>query len=290
MPNDQTQTSVETTESQPSDEVLALLGQDQAVEPTVQEEVTPESEPVKTEVVEEEETNPSEEESEESEESGDEPETKEESDEAKKESHEFLIAGVKYNDISEATKAINRISGDNTRLAGDVNSLTNQLSQKDQELQTLQAKVKEWQDFYDNGEEGKKPDEVSVEDKVRKVIQEERKQEQDRLVQTQFQSELDALPSEPDYSVVLPHMLELANKLGDTVRTISPKTLYQMARGIAKTGDTEKVLDTANKIADEKTKKIASREQARKVIGGNARKSPSIMKEEPISPEVAVLL
>lgn len=284
MNNDQTQETVDNTESQPSDEVLALLG-DHAVEAT-------ETEEVKTETTdqtehEEDETKPTSEEDTE-EESDESDETEDETEE--EESQEFLVAGVKYDNIDDAVKAVNRISGDNTRLAGDVNLLNNQLSQKDEEIQTLQEKIKEWQEFYDNDGEGESPEKVNIDEKIRQALQEEKKREQMETLRNQYRSELDDLQNESDYSVVIPHMHQLAQDLGESVKNISPKKLYKMARSIARGDDDAKVLETAKDIAEQTKQKELNRGKAKKIIGGNAKKSPSIIKDTDISPEVAAVL
>lgn len=292
--SDQTQTAPDAGESQASAEVLAILGESGQT-PTAEvgtEEVKPESETgQETDGDQDQKTTPpeSEDESDESDEDTSEDEDKSKDEE---ESLEFMIAGQKYTDIAEAARAINRISGDNTRLAGDIISLNERLQQHEQENETLKKKIQEWQDYYDAGdEEAKRPDTPDVAETVRKIITEEKQQEQNEKIREQFKTELDSLTGEKDYSVVLPHMLALAKDLGDAVQKISPTKLYKMARTIAKGDDSEEVLEIAQEMAKEKTTKALNKDKANKVIGGNGKKSPSIMSDEtPLSPEVAAIL
>lgn len=289
--SDQTQTAGEPAESQASEEVLALLGEDQSTEVNGTEEVTAETETVETDP-EQEEANPTKEEAEQSEEESSEndEETKDDAEEPEKESQEFLVAGVKYTDINEAAKAINRISGDNTRLAGDVNSMKNQLQQREDELKKLNAKVAEWEKFYEEGEEGDRPDKANIDQKVREILQEERQKDKADQVKDQYRAELSDIQNEKDYSIVLPYMLQLADELGDAVQSISPKKLYRMARGVVQGDDSSEVLKTAEKLAEQKIQKQANKEKAKKIIGGNSQKSPSIVKESEVSPELEALL
>lgn len=290
--SDQTQASPDVVESQPSEEVLALLGEDQAIDTTGQEEVTQDAEPEKTDTTKEEEANPPEEKPEDSEDkTGEEPEkTDDEPEDSKKESQEFLIAGVKYTDFSKAVEAVNRISGDNTRLAGDLNLANRQLSQKDEDIKALSQTIEEWQKFYDDGELGDRPEGPDIKQIARQIVQEERAREQEEQKKAQINQEIDELSNEKDYETVLPHMQELAQELGDSIKNISPKRLYRMARAIARGDEPNEILETAQKMADEKTKTEANKEKARKIIGGNGKKSPSIVKPDEISPEVAAIL
>lgn len=286
--SDQTIAPTPEAESQPSSEVLAILGQDQPAEEVVSEEVSTEETVEKNADEEKETVQPKEEEK-----TGEEVENVEEKkpveDPKKEDDYEFLVAGKKYTSVEEAAKAVNRISGDNTRLAGDINSLTTKLSQKEEVVAELQKKVKEWEDYY-NGEPGKEiPKGENVEDTVRKLLKEEKQIEQQNALKQQYTTELDDLVNEKDYSVVMPVMNDLAEKLGNSLHSISPKQLYKMARGVVRDSDTTQVLETAQKIADEKTKTEINKKEASKVVGGNAKKSPSIVEDE-ISPELAALL
>lgn len=293
---DQTQPSTDIVESQASSEVLALLAEDQAIDTTGQEEVTQEPEPVKTDDVDEDEATPPEESEEptegEEQKSEDEPQEdpEEEPKEDTEESQEFVVAGVKYTGLDKAIEAVNRISGDNSRLAGAVNSLEKQLAQKDEDIETLKAKVKEWQEYYDSDGEEEKPSEVDISEKVKQALREEKQREQEEQTKSQFRTELAELEQEKDYTVVLPHMTQLAKDLGESVKNVSPKKLYRMAKSIAYGDDSKAVLETAEKIAEQKVSKEINKAKAKNIIGGSARKSPTIIRTDDLSPEVEALL
>lgn len=297
---DQAQPTVDAGESQPSSEVLAAMGlDDQAPEPTTQEEKVALENDTSTKTDPEQETEAKPEDSEEETTSEQDEEEVEETKEDEKESKTFLIGGTEYDNIEAAAVAINRINGDNTRLSGDVKRLNQEVVQKDEDIATLKAKIKEWQDYYDGDETGESPkDKVNVTEEVQKALKAERDKkaaaeqaEAEQQRQAQYSQELETIQKEPDYAKVLPKMQSLAAELGDAVIKIPPKRLFAMARAELNSEDVKGVLDTADELAKDKVTREENRKKATKVIGGNARKSPSIQKEpDDISPEVAALI
>lgn len=277
---DQTQniTSEEASQVVEDGSVLAILNDslDQAMEEVETEEVTTGAESVKkTEANEEEDANLPESEEEESTEEEEPEEDSEEEEE--EESKTYQVAGKKYDNFDDAVSAVNKISGDNTRLAGEINLLNQKLStvsteitQRDELVKTLQSKVKEWEDYFDDEEHKEKPKAENISETVKKVLEEERKRETETALKQRYAQELTDLSKEEDYETVLPEMQRLANQLGDSVKNISPKDLYKMARGFINSDKNTNVLETAKQIANDKTKKQLAKKQASRVIGGNS--------------------
>lgn len=308
--SDNTKAPESVVESQaPSSIALAILGiEDQAAAPQ-------DAEQVKSEAVTEEKTSEPQEEGvqapdqssvEESEETEEvvEEEAKDDT-EKEKDKKTFEVAGTKYDTFEEAVQAVSRISGDNTRLAGDLKVLRSDLTKKDAEISTFQAtidslqtKLKEWQEYYDDGETGEKPNtKVDIDAKVQEAIAAIEAKKEAEAKQKQYEQQFEEIEAMPDFAEVFPFMQDAAKELGDALTSVAPKKLYAMARGLYFEANPDKrvvpdntVLDTAKKIADQKTEKQLNRSAAKKVLGGGGRQTQSAPPQQEISPLAAVLL
>ena len=205
---------------------------------------------------------------------------------------EFVVAGQKYTSLDAAIAAVNRISGDNSRLAGDLKLTAEQLTEKEKAIEDLKKTNEAWEKYY-NGD-GEKPG-ADIEKIVEQVLERKQKAQSEADRVKQYKDELMALPKEEDYAEVFPKMEELAERLGENLPKISPKELYKMARGLVK----EQVAAPEPKSSDtlpppapiveavkEGVNKEIAKSEAKKMVGGASRRSSSIV-ELPVSREVA---
>lgn len=190
----------------------------------------------------------------------------------------YEVAGKTYKSFDEATKAIKRIAGDNTRLSGEISKLQKQLDERNQAYEEAKQANLEWQKL---AEETENPDhEKKIEKAVEKVLDLKEQTKSQEELKEKYKQEIDLLPNEPDYDTVYPIMMELAQELGnDNIMKISPTKLYKMARGIV--SDSKPITKTIKETEE----KIVARQQASKVIGGNSNRSSATQAD--LSPEVA---
>lgn len=189
----------------------------------------------------------------------------------------YEVAGKTYKSFDEATKAIKRIAGDNTRLSGELIKLQKQVEEKTKAYEEAKQANLEWQKLY---EENENPDhEKQIEKAVEKVLDLKEQTKSQEELKGKYQQEIDALPDEPDYDTVYPVMMELATELGDNVVKISPNKLFKMARGIV--SDSKPITKTIKETEE----KIVARQHASKVIGGSSNRSSATQAD--LSPEVA---
>lgn len=208
----------------------------------------------------------------------------------------FEVAGVKYDKYEDAVKAVNRISGENSRLAGDKKTLEQKASAAEEKLTSLSQLLEdykkaneEWQKYYEEG--GEKPDntKVNLEAEIDKALEIREKRKAEISAKQQFSAEIDAIVQEPDWKDVKPFFEELVNEY-EGVPKVAPKKLYDRARlafKAAQPNSNLKDADDIQKLIDEGVKKgLAKREisKAPAASGGSANKEKE---EENVSPEVA---
>lgn len=215
------------------------------------------------------------------------------------------VAGKVYDNIKDASAAVRKIAGDNQRMAGDLKRLQNVDAAKDEAERIASEAIeanKAWAEYYEAKSRGENPaapeaaKAATVAEVVKQVLTMNEQERTNAELNKQYTEELDALPNEPDYERVFPKMSEIAVTLGKDIRKISPKQLYKMARGVvtsdapaapapaAEAADTvDKPVTKAIKDAERKT---VAKVQAKKVVGGNDRRS-SAPTEADISPELA---
>ncbi len=207
---------------------------------------------------------------------------------------EFEVAGKKYSTLAEAVKAVNRISGDNTRISGDLKSLRKEktdLESKVEGLEKLLSDYKEanekWQKYYEEG--GDKPDEtkVNLEEIIEKKLEEREKRKEQSKTKQQFNDELDEIFKEEDFNEVQPFFKELVDEF-DGVPKVSPKKLYERARNnlkLSKGSNELKDIESIDKMVDERVQKELAKREAAKANPASGGSSPK--ESVKLSPEVA---
>lgn len=209
----------------------------------------------------------------------------------------FEVAGRTYETYEEAVEAVNKINGHNTKLSGDVKSLTKEkieLETKMSELEGLLDKYqeanKQWQAFYESGEPEDKPKQ-SMEDIDRLVEQKVKQiktQERDIERKTQFAVELDEIFENDDFVKVQPFFEELLNEF-EGVPKANPKTLYKRAQALYKdslSNGEMKDIDSINEMVEERVKKeLAKREASKGNSASGGGGEPKT--EQQVPPEVA---
>lgn len=282
MPSDQAQPEAQ------AESVLTgvedYFGVDQAVEATSAEKVSPDSQGTKEAVADETKENAS-----------DKTEVKETSkaEDAKEDDKKvappetYEVAGTKYTTLQDAIAAVNRINGDNTRLAGESKQFKEQAVELKTQVQTLETLLKdykdanaEWQKYYDG--EGDKPDvsKAEIQELITKKVNEIKQTEKELFTKQQFEAELDDVFAEPDFETVKPFFTELVNEYDGTPK-VSPKKLYERARVLSKKDVLKDTVDIEKMAEELANKKLAKLEAAKSSAsaGGSSHKS-----EETVSP------
>lgn len=205
---------------------------------------------------------------------------------------EFEVAGTKYSTLEKAIEAVNRINGDNSRLAGDTKALKKdkgELQTKVADLEKLLDNYKtandQWKEYYEEG--GEKPDtsKVDLEEVINKKLKEVKEQEKKISTQEQFSTELDEIFLEPDFEKVKPFFQELIDEY-DGVPKANPRKLYERAQILAKKDILKESVDIDKMVDERVEKRLAQKEAAKNttVSGGSANKSEDY---SDMSPEVA---
>lgn len=199
---------------------------------------------------------------------------------------EYVIAGQKYPTFEEAVKAINRISGDNTRIVGEYNQLKEQFQEQGTVVNGLQEKIHElveanqqWEQYFKSGKEEDRPNE-DVRSVAREEFQKMRSQEQEQELYSKHLNEARELQDEPLFKELEPKMIEIIQEIemaGGNYRKISPRKIFKWAREAE-----DKPIDEV--VQDEVRKQIAKGE-AKKIVGGNGKK-PSIVERTTPASEV----
>jgi len=209
------------------------------------------------------------------------------SESSKPENQEYIIAGRKYNNLTDALKAVNRITGDNTRLAGEIKALEEQVRDAEDKYKEALEANKAWSKYFEGKGEMPKQDLKKI---VQEVFEENHAQQTQKEIKSQYGAEMEEVKgeianiSESDEELALDiqnKMLEIGNRLGKEINKISPKELYAMAKGML-----EKITPEAKELIKETEKKTIAKQTARKIIGGVKNKS-SVKSAEEVSPELA---
>lgn len=201
----------------------------------------------------------------------------------------YEIAGKKYDSFDKAVAAVNKIAGDNSRVYGDNQKLSNALTELQSQVESYKEQLSEalaankaWDEWHKaGGDPATMPAPTkAVEQVVKEVLKMEKVKELEEKQKAEYKTQIDALPSKPDYAEVYPKMMELATRLGDALKNISPNELYDLAKGAIK-----KESKPVDKIVKDTEKKVAARTAASKVVGGNP-KATAVSTVE-VSPELA---
>jgi len=205
----------------------------------------------------------------------------------------YKIGGQEFKTPEEAIERATSVHGDNSRLVGEVKKLTEgvsnfqqQLDDKDSKIKELQEANEKWQKFNDGDIDEKpdevKPPEVDIKKLVKETITQEREEQTIAEKAEQFKTEAEELKEILGIEKHVPVMHKiLDNYFGGDSSKISPKELYNMSIGFFK-NESPSIDDAVEDLK----KKESAKDAAKKVVGGNAKKSGSIKKEE-LSPEIA---
>lgn len=209
----------------------------------------------------------------------------------------YKVAGKEYASFEEATKAINRISGDNTRLAGDLNKARQEAAVHESKVTELtkllndfQVANKAWQDYFEK--KGDKPDTSSTDitTLVRKTVEEQEQQRNQATLKVQYQTELDEVFQEDDIKDVMPYFKALVDEY-DGQPKVSPKILYKRARAQYRFELAEKRSgdpDEFDKEVEAAAQRKVAKQAATKVSGaGGQRAATKKSEDQTLSPEVA---
>ena len=202
---------------------------------------------------------------------------------------EYTIAGQKYSSFDDAVKAINRISGDNTRIVGEYRELEQRFQQREEQFSAVEEKLREaleanqqWERYFKSGKEEDRPS-ADIRSVAREEFQKMRSQEQEEALYAKHLNEAQELEKDPLFKQLEPKMIEIVKEIervGGNFRKISPKKIFEMARG-AVNGNSKPIDEV---VQDEVRKQIAKGE-AKKIVGGNGKKS-SIMEQRLPASEV----
>lgn len=279
-----------------SPEVQALVGGDHPAEQPTDEQVTP------SEAGEKPSEDTTKENISEKTEENKKPDTEsktEEDDQSKKKedvkSETFKVAGRTYNTLDDAIGAVNSISGENTRLVGEVKLLNREkqdLSQKISEVETLLNQYAEankaWKEYYEGNGEKPKVEAHDIEALVAQKIKQIHQEEEEQETKQQFSQEIDEIVASDDFLEVRPFFEELMNDY-DGVPNISPKKIYERAQALHlknKNKSTDPV-DMEKEIEERVRKELAKREAGRQGTGGSGGGPPST---NDVSDEVMAVL
>lgn len=207
---------------------------------------------------------------------------------------EFLIAGQKVEGLEKAIEKVNSIAGDNTRLAGDIKSLESEvsdlndkLSDKDETIAELKGQLEGLEGELDDNEEDKPLTSKNLDEAIDKALKSQDKKKSNAKREAEVNQQIDDLKKEKDYTIIYPVMLALAEKIGqDGLKNLTPKELYDMARGQVATAKTKQVDEGKKKIDNETKKNTAKNQEAKKGPGGNNKKTETEGEEEELSPEI----
>ncbi len=283
MPNDQTTSTVAPQESQDDSLVEDYVSNDQAEAPLNEEEVN-------SETTEQEKTPDNDENSDEGAQSQTRESARKPTEQGKDTSKdEYTIAGQKYSSFDDAVKAINRISGDNTRIVGEYRELEQRFQQREEQFSAVEEKLREaleanqqWERYFKSGKEEDRPS-ADIRSVAREEFQKMRSQEQEEALYAKHLNEAQELEKDPLFKQLEPKMIEIVKEIervGGNFRKISPKKIFEMARG-AVNGNSKPIDEV---VQDEVRKQIAKGE-AKKIVGGNGKKS-SIMEQRLPASEV----
>lgn len=200
----------------------------------------------------------------------------------------WTVAGREYDSFEEATKAVNRINGDNSRLAGENSRLSEDLTRLSEENARLKSQGD--QGFEETDEELDPTDPKTIEKIVDQRLTKIQLEQQEKERQRTAKEQIDNLEKEADYEEVYPTFEKMVTTLGEAARKFQPVDLYQMARGevMVKKGapaaSTPAPLpESLDKIADQRAAKAVAKKNATKVAGGSSQANSPVEKE-PISP------
>ena len=198
------------------------------------------------------------------------------------ENQTYEVAGKTYESFEDAEKAIRKIAGHNTQMAGELKKLRQQVDENQAKYDEALKANQEWQEYFEKG--GEKPT-TDIEAIVSKVVEKREADKTEAQLKSVYSKEIDELPEEKDFTEVYPVFMDMAEKLGDNVKLISPKTLYRMCRGLKnETAETKNA--AASELIKQTEEKVKSKADAQKIIGGNNKGTP-VQKNEDLSPEVA---
>lgn len=278
MQNDQATSINMPQESQDDSLVEEYVSNDQA-------EASLNEEKVNSEITEEQKTPENDENSEEGAQSQDRESARKTADQKKDTSDgEYMIAGQKYRTLDEAVKAINRISGDNTRIVGEYNQLKDQFQEQGTVINDLQEKIhdlieanQQWEQYFKSGKDEDRPAE-DVRSVAREEFQKLRSQEQEEQLYSKHFEEAKEMEKEPLFKELEPKMIEIVKEIeaaGGNFKKISPRKIFKWARKAE-----EKPIDEV--VQDEVRKQIAKGE-AKKIVGGNGKKPSIVERTNPAS-------
>lgn len=204
----------------------------------------------------------------------------------------YKIGGQEFKTPEEAITRAAQVYGDNSRMAGEVKSLKSdletiqeQISERDKELEELREANLKWQQYYegliDSVPENKIPEvdiEKKIEEKFRSI--EQKKSLESR--QQQFQGEIEEISKKPDFKTVEPMMIKILDQyFGGDSQKIGPKELFQMAKGFIQDES-----PSIQEAVEDLKRKSEAKEIAKKVIGGSSRKA-TVTQYDELPPELA---
>jgi len=206
---------------------------------------------------------------------------------------EFEVAGKKYSSFEEAVKVVNSISGDNTRLAGELKQFKNQNSSLQEKLdeasvvnQALADQIKAWE-AYNRGELDEIPN--SFVDQFQKIEQ-QKKEKQTERENTEFSTlakqQIDDIYQEPDFETYRETFIEMIKLMPDNVK-IEPETIYQWSKD--RVNGKKKDNTDIEKIVEQRVKQELAKIASAKTAGGESITTPQTPKVN-LSPEIADLV
>lgn len=212
----------------------------------------------------------------------------------------FSVGGNEYDSIEKAIEAVNRINGDNSRLAGDLTAAQqkaidaeNAIKAKDIQMQAYIDANLAWQNYFEG--KGEKPEapQVNLDELLDKKLAEREKQKEQAEKQKEQASlkekyieEVKQIVAKPDYNEVKAEFDKMMNEF-DGAPKVSPLTLYERAQNLIKAKNAGKDLDTIKKEIEEKLRKEFAKQDVNQV-GGKSGGGGS-KQEDKMSPEIADL-
>jgi len=208
-------------------------------------------------------------------------------DDANSEDQEYVVAGKKFNNLTDALKAVNRISGDNTRLAGEVKALEEQVRDHEEKYKKAVEANKAWQSYFEG--KGEMPKQ-NLKDIAREIFEEKHAEDSAKELKAQYSAEMEEVKAElaelaeedeEGAKEIQDEMYTIGNKLGKDINKISPGELLKMAKGML-----NKITPEAKNLIKDIEKRTVAKTAAKKIVGG-AKNKASVHGQQEMSPELA---
>jgi len=185
------------------------------------------------------------------------------SDDTKKETeNKFVVAGKEYSTLDDAVKAVNSISGDNTRMSGELKKLSNEKTEALNKLEKMEASLQEyisaneeWQKYF-NGDTEKAPEmKENLDEKIELILKNKQKQQEASSLQQKYTEQLDEIFKDPEFDKHKDIFLTLVDEFEGTPKVL-PAELYERAKKLNK-GSIKDLEEIESEIEAKVRRKIA---------------------------------